>query len=228
MKKKSSRNLEKQFKVLSDRRELGLNVLLTKLENMKKQHELSGRRGIIKRISHRMKTFDSAMEKCRRKECEKTEVTVSGAEENFTPTIEYIEENIFDLAGARIITRYIDDIEEVFNEIIADEDIEVKKIKNYVADPKENGYRSFHILANIKISNKKTLSESERVVPVEIQIRTSLMDAWASIEHKLVYKTSYDDVLPETIQSLSEMSSDMYQLDNKLLKTRKLEEARRK
>ena len=223
MKKKSSRNLEKQFKVLSDRRELGLNVLLTKLENMKKQHELSGRRGIIKRISHRMKTFDSAMEKCRRKECEKTGVSNSDAEEKFTPTIEYIEENIFDLAGARIITHYIDDIEEVFNEIIADEDIEVN-----VADPKENGYRSFHILANIKISNKKTLSESERVVPVEIQIRTSLMDAWASIEHKLVYKTSYDDVLPETIQSLSEMSNNMYQLDNKLLKTRKLEEARRK
>ena len=219
--------LKEEFNRLSVVRKCGLNIVAAKLENMQARHQMiSGERDYIKRISKRMKTFDSTLEKCRKKESEK-ERDESGwsSPEDFVPTIDYIDKNIQDLAGIRIITYYIDDIEKVFNDLIADEEIKLERIKDYITTPKGSGYRSFHVIVSVTITGDKSIPEEERVVPIEVQIRTSLMDAWASIEHKLVYKASREDVSQATKKDLNKMSDEMYNIDVRLVQTRNTEEA---
>ena len=218
-------NLHEEFERLSAVRKCGLNIVAAKIENMQARHEINGERDYIKRISKRMKSFDSTMEKCRRKKSEKErDETDWSSPEDFLPTIEYVNKNIQDLAGIRVITHYLDDIEKVCNDLIADEDIDVKCIKDYITNPKGSGYRSLHMIVNVTVNGDKNIPIEERVVPLEIQIRTSLMDAWASIEHKLVYKASREDVLPETKRDLTEMSNEMHNIDIKLVQTRNFEE----
>ena len=219
-------NLNEEFERLSAVRKCGLNIVAAKIENMQARHEINGERDYIKRISKRMKSFESTVEKCRRKENEKERGELDwSSSEDFVPTIEYINKNIQDLAGIRIVTHYLDDIEKIHNDLIADEDIEVRCIKDYITNPKGSGYRSLHIIIDITINGDKNIPDEERVVPIEIQIRTSLMDAWASIEHKLVYKASREDVLPETKSDLMKMSDEMHNIDIKLVRTRNFEEA---
>ena len=214
--------LSLDFNRLSAARKCGLNVVLAKIENIQARYEIDGERDCIKRISGRMKTLDSTIEKCSRKakEFKKAFVCCDGS-----PTIEFIDRSILDLAGVRIIVYYLDDIQKVCNDLIAHEDIEVKRIKDYVTNPKGSGYRSLHLIVNVTVNGNKNIPLEERVIPVEIQIRTSLMDAWASIEHKLVYKTSHENVSPETKKSLMEMSKKMHEIDEQLVQTRDFEEA---
>lgn len=220
-------NLEKEklsldFARLSAVRKCGLNVVLAKIENIKARHEIEGGRDCIKRINGRMKTFESTLEKCARK-AKEFEKTFDCCRD--LPTIECINESIQDLAGVRIVTYYLDDIQTICNDLITDDDIDVKYIKDYVTNPKGSGYRSLHLIVNVTINGNKNIPLEERTIPVEIQIRTSLMDAWASIEHKLVYKTSHDNVSPETKKSLMEMSKKMHEIDEQLVQTRDFEEA---
>lgn len=215
--------LSLDFARLSAARKCGLNVVLAKIENIQARYEIDGERDCIKRISGRMKTLESTLEKCARKvkEFEKAFNNCCDG----SPTIECIDNSILDLAGVRIIVYYLDDIQKVCNDLIADEDIEVKCIKDYVTNPKGSGYRSLHLIVNVTVNGNKNIPLEERVIPVEIQIRTSLMDAWASIEHKLVYKTSHENVSPETKKSLMEMSKKMHEIDEQLVQTRDFEEA---
>ncbi|WP_297635588.1 GTP pyrophosphokinase family protein [uncultured Clostridium sp.] len=113
------------------------------------------------------------------------------------PTVKNAEECLTDIAGVRIICAFEEDIYKIFNILVRQDDIRVTEIKDYIENPKENGYRSLHVLIEIPVF----LSTGTKYVAVEIQIRTIAMDFWASLEHKIYYK--YRD------KSLGNISGDL-------------------
>ena len=99
-------------------------------------------------------------------------------------TLESMEENVLDIAGLRVIASYIDDVYALVKVLSMQDDLEIIKVKDYIANPKPNGYRSLHIIVKIPIY----FLDRKQYVPVEIQFRTIAMDFRASLEHTLKYK----------------------------------------
>ena len=99
-------------------------------------------------------------------------------------TLESMEENVLDIAGLRVIASYIDDVYALVKVLSMQDDLEIIKVKDYITNPKPNGYRSLHIIVKIPIY----FLDRKQYVPVEIQFRTIAMDFWASLEHTLKYK----------------------------------------
>ncbi len=102
-------------------------------------------------------------------------------------TLSSMEENVLDIAGMRIIVSYIDDVYALVESLKVQDDMEIIKIKDYIKNPKPNGYRSLHIIVKTPIY----FLDKKVFVPVEIQFRTIAMDFWASLEHTLRYKSKY-------------------------------------
>ena len=105
-----------------------------------------------------------------------------------------VEENIKDIAGIRITCSFISDIYEVYEMIRKQSDIDIIEVKDYIKNPKPNGYQSLHLIVQIPVF----LSEGKEMVYAEIQIRTVAMDFWASLEHKIFYK--YNGEVPQRIK----------------------------
>ena len=91
---------------------------------------------------------------------------------------------ILDIAGIRVICPYIQDVCSLFELLNRQDDLEIVKVKDYIASPKPNGYRSLHVIARIPVF----FMDKKESIPVEIQLRTLAMDFWASLEHDLKYK----------------------------------------
>lgn len=153
----------------------------------------------IEHIRYRVKKPDSIIEKLHRLGLE--------------PTIENAKANIFDIAGIRILCAFSADIYNVVDLLSKQADVKVVEIKDYIKDPKENGYRSLHL----HIEYPVYLSSGPVPTRVEIQFRTIAMDFWASIEHKIYYK--YRDKAPGAIQDKLKDCADMIsKLDSRMYK----------
>lgn len=100
------------------------------------------------------------------------------------PTIANLEEYLMDVAGVRVIVSYKNDVTNLVGLLRRQDDLEIVQIKDYIKDPKPNGYRSLHAIVRIPVY----FMDSKQMVPVEVQIRTIAMDYWASLEHDLRYK----------------------------------------
>ena len=116
-------------------------------------------------------------------------------------TIEAMEHNITDIAGVRVVCSYIDDVYALERVLLSQDDLQLVKRKDYIANPKPNGYRSLHIIVLMPVF----FLDRKQYVPVEIQLRTVAMDFWASLEHTLKYKraknSQVDDALDLEISS---------------------------
>ncbi|MGZ9583971.1 GTP pyrophosphokinase [Paenibacillus marinisediminis] len=132
-------------------------------------------------------------------------------------TQEEVKEKIFDIAGLRIVTTFIDDVYLLKEHIEQREDIRVLRVKDYIQNPKPSGYKSLHMVVQTQI----ILSKEVLWVPAEIQIRTSSMDFWASTEHKLNYKYEGGEVPEEAKAELLELSQSAYELDKQMSKLRR-------
>lgn len=132
------------------------------------------------------------------------------------PTAENIMDNLKDIAGVRIICSFTEDIYSIFNILSKQDDINIIEVKDYIKNPKENGYRSLHAIITIPVF----LSTGTVDVPVEIQIRTIAMDFWASLEHKLYYKYR-NKTLDHISDDLRECADMITVLDNKMIDIRK-------
>jgi putative GTP pyrophosphokinase len=99
-------------------------------------------------------------------------------------SLESAREHIQDIAGIRVICNFVDDIYEMEKMLLKQSDVTLVKRKDYIAEPKENGYRSLHIIVKVPVF----LSDRTENIPVEIQLRTIAMDYWASLEHMIRYK----------------------------------------
>ncbi|MGL4848416.1 MAG: GTP pyrophosphokinase [Clostridium sp.] len=127
------------------------------------------------------------------------------------PTVKNANECLTDIAGVRIICAFEEDIYRIFEILVNQDDIEVTEIKDYIKEPKENGYRSLHVLITIPVF----LSTGTKNVAVEIQIRTIAMDFWASLEHKIYYKYR-DKTLNNISNELKECANMIKVLDKKM------------
>lgn len=126
---------------------------------------------------------------------------------NIPVSIKNIEENINDIAGIRVICSFPQDVYTLADAIIKQDDIELLCKKDYIANPKPNGYRSLHLIVSVPIF----LAEEKRRMKVEIQLRTIAMDFWASLEHQLRYKkdTEFTDEMANELLECDEISADL-------------------
>ena len=138
-------------------------------------------------------------------------------------TPESARENLTDIAGVRVICCYIDDIYAIADLLTKYSGFQLRKIKEYIQNPKPNGYRSFHMILDVPVY----MSSGKQTAPVEIQIRTIAMDFWASLEHQLHYKSTGDPKIAatltdelkacaETIAATDEKMQDMFKQINLL------------
>ncbi|MGN0341780.1 MAG: GTP pyrophosphokinase family protein [Roseburia sp.] len=142
----------------------------TKFRVLNEQFSVQYNRNPIESIHSRLKKPASILEKLKRKE--------------LPLSLKAIEENLFDIAGIRVICSFQDDIYTMAELLLQQDDIRLVEIKDYIKKPKDNGYRSLHLIVDIPIF----LSNEKRHMKVEVQLRTIAMDFWASLEHKLKYK----------------------------------------
>lgn len=175
-----------------------LKEIRTKLEILNDEFRLVHQYNPIEHIESRLKTDESITRKLMRK----------GKE----ITVENIQKYIDDIAGVRVICSFTPDIYRIVDMIASQDDIEVLKTKDYMLNPKINGYRSYHLIVRVPIF----LSDKVVRTKAEIQIRTVAMDFWASLEHKIYYK--YEGNTPEYIkQELKECADLVAFLDSKML-----------
>lgn len=144
----------------------------TKLDILDDELKIKRKRNPIEYMKSRVKSPNSIMDKLRRK--------------GFEMSIESARKNLNDIAGIRVICSFVGDIYEIAKMLIRQDDITLIEEKDYISNPKPNGYRSLHLVIEVPIF----FSDHEELVRVEVQIRTIAMDFWASLEHKLYYKTS--------------------------------------
>ncbi|MFY9177449.1 MAG: GTP pyrophosphokinase family protein [Caldicoprobacterales bacterium] len=151
----------------------------------------------IEHVKSRLKSPESILKKIYRK--------------GYDLSLSSIKENIHDIAGIRIICSFVSDIYKISEMLAKQEDIQVIMCKDYIKNPKPNGYRSLHLVVKVPVF----MSDRVENVSVEIQIRTIAMDFWASLEHKIYYK--YDrDVPEELMRQLKEAADAAAELDRKM------------
>ncbi|MEA5020745.1 MAG: (p)ppGpp synthetase [Gordonibacter sp.] len=100
------------------------------------------------------------------------------------PTLANMEKYIMDIAGIRVICSYIHDVYNLLELLRKQDDLTIVTVKDYIANPKPNGYRSLHVIVRIPVY----FLDNKELIPVEVQLRTIAMDFWASLEHDLKYK----------------------------------------
>ena len=142
----------------------------TKLEILDSEFQVRFSHNPIHHMERRLKSLNSILGKLQRR--------------NLPLTVDAIKDNLFDVAGVRIICSFPEDIYSLSDMFLRQDDVKLLKRKDYIADPKENGYRSLHLIVQVPIF----LQNTKKLVYVEVQFRTIAMDFWASLEHKLQYK----------------------------------------
>ena len=179
-----------------------LKIVETKLDALDSEFNLRHARNPIESISTRLKTPDRIVEKMHRR--------------GQPISIESIQKTLTDIAGARVICSFLDDIYSLADMIENQEDITVRVKKDYIAHPKENGYRSLHLIVSIPIY----LSQGRKDIPVEIQFRTIAMEFWATLEHKIKYKKKIAD--PESVSAELKSCADLInEIDHRMQSLRR-------
>lgn len=146
----------------------------TKLKVLNEEFSLKHDRNPINSIKTRLKSYPSIKEKLQR--------------EGIIATPEQIEKNLNDIAGVRVICSFLDDVYDIAEALLKQDDITLIKKKDYIKNPKPNGYRSLHLIIEVPIF----LQHEKRMVKVEIQLRTIAQDFWASLEHQMRYKKNFE------------------------------------
>ena len=151
--------------------ECAIKEVKTKLEILDSEFQTKSERNPIEYMKSRVKSPESIIKKLIKKG------------ERISP--DSIKENLNDIAGVRVVCSFIEDIYDIADMLKNQSDIKLIKEKDYIKNPKSNGYRSLHLVIEIPIF----FSQHIEYMRVEVQIRTIAMDFWASLEHKLYYKS---------------------------------------
>lgn len=182
----------------------GIQQIRTKLDILNKEFQCSNDRNPIENIKSRIKAPDSI-----RKKLEKLGMPI---------TLSNMTNYLYDIAGIRVICPFISDVYQVADMLLKQDDVELVKIKDYIKNPKENGYRSLHVIVKVDVF----FSDQKRKVPVELQFRTIAMNFWASLEHQLRYKKDYEFThemqaeLKECAELIANTDKRMQRLANQL------------
>lgn len=170
--------------------------LSTKLEVLDEEFQVRFAHNPVHHIERRLKSIGSILGKLERR--------------GLPRTVAAIKDNLFDVAGVRVVCNYRDDVYSVSNYLSAQSDIQVLRVKDYIRNPKQNGYRSLHVIYAVPVF----LSSGAHYTPVEVQFRTIAMDYWASLEHALRYKTDLPDAkLNEHSQTLLDCARSLQNIE---------------
>jgi len=178
-----------QFSRLMMMFECAIREVQTKLEVLNSEFSVRRSHNPIEMIESRIKKPASIYEKLQRR--------------GFPVTLEAIEHDLHDVAGIRVICSYVQDIYQIAELLVAQNDVRLLEVKDYIKDPKPNGYRSLHLVIEIPVF----FSDECRYMKVEVQIRTIAMDFWATLEHQLKYKNEGE--VPEDIVAELRACSDV-------------------
>jgi putative GTP pyrophosphokinase len=177
----------------------------TKFEVLSTEFQVRYQRNPIRSMSTRLKKTSAIAGKL--------------AKRDLSFTLKNIEENLHDVAGVRVICAYIDDIYLIADAFLNQDDITLLERKDYIETPKENGYRSLHLIVSVPVF----FAEQKKDVKVEVQIRTMAMDFWASLEHQLRYKNRVCGVdgCADVASDLKECADIISHTDERMLWIRK-------
>ena len=178
----------KQFEELMMMYECAIKEVQTKLEILDREFSVRYRRNPIYSIESRIKSPMSIYRKLHR--------------DVLTVSVKNISRNLNDVAGIRIICNFIDDIYDIVRMVAKQDDLRVIETKDYIRTPKDNGYRSYHMIVEVPVF----FSRSKQIMKVEIQIRTIAMNFWASLEHQIRYKKNI-----ENMEGIEEISRELYE-----------------
>lgn len=178
------RNNEVRTREIIQKYQAAMRELKVRFEILDQDLSLKKHRNPIHHIESRIKKPASIFEKLERY--------------GKKPTLENMERFIMDIAGIRVICSYIHDVYNLLDLLERQDDLEIVTVKDYIKDPKPNGYRSLHVIVRIPVY----FLDNKEYIPVEVQLRTIAMDFWASLEHDLKYKSvsevegidSYDEL----------------------------------
>lgn len=181
-----------------------IRKVTTKLEILNDELSLNGNKSPILFITSRVKKPLSIVNKLKKLDKD--------------ITVESIKSSLNDVAGVRIVSSFIDDVYRIADMLAKQDDVKLITIKDYIANPKPNGYRSYHMIIEVPIF----FSDEKQYAKVEIQIRTVAMDFWASLEHQLKYKKDFEDAasiekeLKECADTIANTDSQMMNIRNKI------------
>ena len=176
----------------------------TKLEVLNNELSMQNNSNPFESIKCRLKTPESIVEKMQRRGIEFS--------------VKNVEENLTDIAGVRVICSFISDTYRLADCLASQDDIIVVARKDYIKQPKENGYRSLHLILDVPIF----LTNEKKHMKVEVQFRTIAMDFWASLDHKVEYKKKIQDSeeianeLRECAKIISEVDTRMENIKNRI------------
>ena len=193
-------NEARQFRMAMMMYACAIREVKTKLEVLNDELSIKNQRNPIEMIKSRVKKPMSILEKLQRR--------------GLPVSVESMVKNLDDVAGIRIICSFVDDIYEVAEMLVRQDDVTVIAIKDYIKNPKPNGYRSLHLIIAVPIF----LTNQKKMMNVEIQLRTIAMDFWASLEHQLRYKKE-NTITPDMemdLKTCAEISSHLDKLMNDL------------
>lgn len=165
----------------------------TKFNVLNEEYSLRLDRNPINSIKSRLKSVPSMREKLKKFGC--------------ALNAQSVEENLNDVAGVRVVCSFTEDVYTLANALLKQDDITLITIKDYIKNPKPNGYRSLHLIVGVPIF----LAHEKRYMRVEIQLRTIAMDVWASLEHQLRYKKDYnfDEHMSGELLKCAELSAEL-------------------
>ncbi len=187
----------KEFRTLMAYYKCALMEIETKFKVLNEEFSIDYERNPITSIKTRLKSAASITEKMSRRK--------------IPFSIENLEKNLFDIAGIRVVCSFRDDIYELADCLLAQDDVFLIERKDYIENPKDNGYRSLHLIIETPIF----LRNEKRMMKVEVQLRTIAMDFWASLEHQMKYKKNVNSA--RLTDELADCALEATILDEKMM-----------
>lgn len=199
----------RDYQTLITKYSCAIREVRTKFEVLNDELSIKSNRNPIHAIHSRIKEPKSIMNKLEKKQ--------------IPFTTDNVREQINDVAGIRVICNFVDDIYQIADMLLQQDDITLVRCKDYIREPKPNGYRSYHMIVEIPVF----FSDGKEIMKVEIQLRTIAMDFWASLEHDMKYKKNLSEEnsvtigvqLLECANTIAEMDAKMQDIKNRIYTT---------
>lgn len=188
---------EREVSELMLKYNFALQLLETQFNILIKEFEFKNKYNPVEHMKSRLKTEKSIIDKLNKK--------------GYEVTTKNMILHVHDIIGIRIVCSFLDDVYDIVDIIKSSTQFKIKEEKDYIKNPKSTGYMSYHLIILVPIY----LNETVEHVKAEIQIRTSAMDFWASIDHKVQYK--FPSEIPEEVKKeMYNCSLDIRKLDEKM------------
>ena len=184
------------------RNEYAISLLMFKLKMINIELEQKYARAVVRNIDSRIKSYDSILKKLQRK----------GYDISCAAAVEKLN----DIAGIRAVCFFVDDVYDIAELLKQQGDLKLLKIKDYIKEPKKNGYRSLHLIIQVPFFEEEKCT----YIKIEVQLRTAIMDSWAELDNQLCYKKDFLNT-EQAEEELREYSALVVKMDKQMLHLRR-------